>query len=228
MRKLFTTIMFLVAAVLSAWAQETPTFTILDSDGNEVESGSVVTITEWAMEADPETGELVSAGYLDSGLKLRKNCDEAKALAAVVDLTSIDNGVFCESIAGVTRESSEPVTYETGKSDFFGSEPRPVSLRWIPATADSYGVCEATVRFDVYERTGVFPPFRYEKVEDGPVVTIKFANEHPGELGIDLTERMDLTPKAHYLINGQQVATPRKGLNIVKYADGTTRKIMVK
>ena len=51
--------------------QPASTFTILDAEGNELESGSVVTVTEWAMVQDAETGELVPAGYMDSGLQLR-------------------------------------------------------------------------------------------------------------------------------------------------------------
>ena len=33
---------------------------------------------------------------------------------------------------------------------------------------------------------------------------------------------------SRYSVDGQQLATPTKGLNIVKYGDGTTRKVMVK
>lgn len=33
---------------------------------------------------------------------------------------------------------------------------------------------------------------------------------------------------SRYSVDGQQLATPAKGLNIVKYNDGTTRKVMVK
>ena len=205
--------------------QSASTFTLLDAEGNELESGSVVTVTEWAMVQDAETGELVPAGYMDSGLQLRKNVDDGVGLGAQVDLTVIDNGTFYEGIVGMARESTEAVSYETGKGDYYGTDPRPVNLHWTPASADAYGVCEATVQFNVYERTGIFPPFRYEKVEDGPVVTVKFVNEYSG---ISVAQQTDLMPTSRYLLSGQQITVPRKGLNIVKYADGSTRKVMVK
>ena len=210
MRKLFTFILSLVVATFSVSAQESPTFTILDAEGNELESGSVITITEWAMVQDAESGELVPAGYMDSGLQLRKNVDDGVGLGAQVDLTVIDNGTFSEGIVGMARESTEAVSYETGKGDYYGTDPRPVNLHWTPASADAYGVCEATVQFNVYERTGIFPPFRYEYS------------------GISAAQQTDLMPTSRYLLSGQQITVPRKGLNIVKYADGSTRKVMVK
>jgi hypothetical protein len=36
------------------------------------------------------------------------------------------------------------------------------------------------------------------------------------------------TETARYSANGQQVTAPVKGLNIVKYSDGSTRKVVVK
>ena len=140
-------------------------------------------------------------------LRARKNVRQQDvALATGMDATTLSN-------------------YETGKGDYYGTDPRPVNLHWTPASADAYGVCEATVQFNVYERTGIFPPFRYEKVEDGPVVTVKFVNEYSG---ISAAQQTDLMPTSRYLLSGQQITVPRKGLIIVKYADGSTRKVMVK
>jgi hypothetical protein len=56
-------------------------------------------------------------------------------------------------------------------------------------------------------------------------VTVKFVNEYSG---ISAAQQTDLMPTSRYLLSGQQITVPRKGLIIVKYADGSTRKVMVK
>lgn len=47
--------------------------------------------------------------------------------------------------------------------------------------------------------------------------------------GIDkTTTSTDVEEVSRYSLNGQRLAVPVKGLNIVKYSDGTVRKIVVK
>ena len=48
--------------------------------------------------------------------------------------------------------------------------------------------------------------------------------------GIDQTIPAETNQKevARYNLNGQQIHTPQKGINIIKYADGTTRKVVVR
>lgn len=50
-----------------------------------------------------------------------------------------------------------------------------------------------------------------------------------GSTGIeDVTTGTEATVVARYNVNGVQIATPVKGINIVKMSDGTTRKVLVK
>ena len=144
-----------MAACINASAQDTPTFTIVDAEGNAIENGAVVTVNTWAQEADAETGELKQADYMACPLQLRKNVENGVSMAASVTLTTIDNGTLYEAVGGVAKELTEPTSYSTGYSDNY------------------------SVKFDVYERSGFFPPFKYNKVEDGPSVTIRFVNEEP-------------------------------------------------
>ena len=48
-----------------------------------------------------------------------------------------------------------------------------------------------------------------------------------GETGID-EEKTHKKPVTYYTISGQRLLRPQKGINIVQYEDGTTRKIIVK
>ncbi len=204
------------------------TFSIVDAEGNVVKNGSTVTVNTWAQEADAETGELVQAAYMASGLQLRKNVENGVSMAASVTLTTIDNGTLYEAVGGVAKELTEPTSYSTGYSDNY-SELRPIDLRWTPAAADAYGACEVTVKFDVYERSGFFPPFKYNKVEDGPSVTIRFVNEDPTATSVSASELQGQSAApARYTLGGQRLTSPRRGLIIVRMADGSARKVLVK
>ncbi|MBQ8128507.1 MAG: hypothetical protein IJ176_08930 [Prevotella sp.] len=202
------------------------TFSIVDAEGNIV-NGTTVTVNTWAQEVDPETGELKQADYMACPLQLRKNVENGVSMAATITLTTIDNGTLYEAISGVAKESTEPATYRTGYRDNY-SELCDIDLRWSPAAADAYGACEVTVKFDVYERTGIFPPFKYNKVEDGPSVTIRFVNEDPTATAISSSELQSQPAVARYTLGGQLVTSPRRGLNIVRMADGSARKVLVK
>lgn len=47
--------------------------------------------------------------------------------------------------------------------------------------------------------------------------------------GIDkTTTSTDVEEVSRYSVNGQRLAVPVKGLNIVKYSDGSARKVVVK
>ena len=190
-----------MAACINASAQDTPTFTIVDAEGNVVKNGSTVTVNTWAQEADAETGELKQADYMACPLQLRKNVENGVSMAASVTLTTIDNGTLYEAVGGVAKELTEPTSYSTGYSDNY-SELRPIDLRWTPAAADAYGACEVTVKFDVYERSGFFPPFKYNKVEDGPSVTIRFVNEDPTATSVSASELQGQSAVARYTIDG--------------------------
>ena len=203
------------------------TFSIVDAEGNVVKNGSTVTVNTWAQEVDAETGELVQAAYMASGLQLRKNVENGVSMAASVTLTTIDNGTLYEAVGGVAKELTEPTSYSTGYSDNY-SDLRDIDLRWTPAAADAYGACEVTVKFDVYERSGFFPPFKYNKVEDGPSVTIRFVNEDPTATSISSSELQGQPAVARYTLDGQRLTSPRRGINIVRMADGSARKVLVK
>ena len=203
------------------------TFSIVDAKGNVVKNGSTVTVNTWAQEVDAETGEFVQAAYMACPLQLRKNVENGVSMAAGITLTSIDNGTLYEAVGGVAKESTEPTSYSTGYSDNY-SDLRDIDLRWTPAAADAYGACEVTVKFDVYERTGFFPPFKYNKIEDGPAVTVRFVNEDPTATAINASKWQGQPVVERYTLGGQRLTSPRSGLNIVRMADGSARKVIVK
>ena len=47
-------------------------------------------------------------------------------------------------------------------------------------------------------------------------------------LAEDIHAVRDVTEVARYTIDGRQVSEPVKGINIIRYSDGSTRKVFVK
>ncbi len=61
----------------------------------------------------------------------------------------------------------------------------------------------------------------------GSTITVFYTTD-PGATGIDgVTAVDDNKEVARYTIDGQLLSAPQKGINIVKYADGTTKKVLV-
>ena len=48
------------------------------------------------------------------------------------------------------------------------------------------------------------------------------------DISIDATDKSELIEIVRYNANGTQISAPVKGLNIIKYSDGTIKKIFVK
>ena len=61
----------------------------------------------------------------------------------------------------------------------------------------------------------------------GSKITILFTTDPAAGIdGVTTTESNEIV--ARYTLDGQKLSAPQKGINIVKYADGRTAKVMVK
>ena len=49
-----------------------------------------------------------------------------------------------------------------------------------------------------------------------------------GQQNLAISNNNDVKEVSRYSVNGQRLTAPTKGLNIVKYSDGSVRKEMVK
>lgn len=47
-------------------------------------------------------------------------------------------------------------------------------------------------------------------------------------IGSAVKSDVEKSPNAYYSIDGQRLSTPRKGINIIRFSDGTTKKVLVK
>lgn len=223
-------LLLFVAAMLVggvANAQIDNTLQFVDANGNVVEDGATVNgVVEYI-----ETPGYGGSYKVSTGLSVKNNSSEVVGASAEVDVTRMDNGrVDCcfPSQCGAIYDVG---SIETTAGTMNSGELKPFQTEWIPSDATSYGQCIATFRLILREDSvndwGL--PAAGDVIAQGPSVTVNFVfdEESAGIAGVETVENNE--PVGYYTLDGQKLSAPRKGtVNIVKYANGKTSKIVVK
>ena len=176
-------------------------------------------------------------------------CSSLQSLTLPSGVTQIGNSAFsgCSSLRSLTLPSG--VT-QLGNYVFFEcsslqSIELPSSLTQIEESAFQYYCTKIET---IYSHMTDPLPLRFDKtVMDNAILYIpkgsyqnyvladywkEFKNIKefdPETAGINNTHSTDNTKElSRYAVNGQRLATPAKGLNIVRYSDGTVKKVMEK
>ena len=89
--------------------------------------------------------------------------------------------------------------------------------------AFEYGKCIVEMQMEVGE-IGGFGTFTF--LEDGPKITVEFNNPDPA--GISETAGKTVTPVERYTLDGRTATATQKGIQIVRFSDGSVRKVAVK
>lgn len=225
-------LLLFVAAMLvggAANAQIDNTLQFVDANGNVIEDGATVNgVVEYI-----ETPGFGGSYRVNSGLYVKNNSSETAGVSVAGEITRMDNGrvdccfpLNCKSLysvgafdfeadAGVLEASAEPYLFNT---------------EWFPESNTSYGQCTATFTLMLREvvDNGFFETAG-KVIAQGPSVTVNFVfdEESAGIAGVETVENNE--PVGYYTLDGQKLSAPRKGaVNIVKYANGKTAKIVVK
>lgn len=121
----------------------------------------------------------------------------------------------CQAFQGVgTQTSPVKEVLENIKGDF--------SLNTeLQLAATDRGECEVTYQvFRCSDMDGSNP------VPGSKITVLYTVNQDTGISGVTTTESREVV--ARYTLDGQLLSAPQKGINIVKYADGRTEKVLVK
>lgn len=211
-----------VALIATKAAAIDNTFTFVDASGNSYNDGDTITLT---------TVEFVDDGLdayyqISSGLYVKNNTAEQIGAGIDFDIARIDNGNLSVCFPGNCYTYNTVGTYSQSGGYLDASVTKTLQTEWIMT---GYGECDATFTltvFDIsYNKYGL--PTYTQREEDGPTITVHFVYSDPAGIRAisSVTNRYEV---ARYTISGRQIDTPQKGLNIVKYSDGTVRKVIVK
>lgn len=202
------------------------------SDGTLIPDGAILIVD--SAEQSP-FGENI----MNSGLFLRNSGDEAVVVAIEVDISSLDAGTLQCCFPQNCQSYDAAGTYLT-PTGTLSANSSPLNLRteWIFFDSGYEGQATARFRVRIFRQDGLSP------LGYGPAVSVCFAS--PALTGIKsaiVNDTATLVPGfppssykpsssappalvGIYDISGRRLSDLQKGLNILRYSDGSTRKIM--
>lgn len=215
MKKLFTFCLSLVFGGLAftAQAQVDDVFQFCYEDGTIVPDGSTV-VCDDVSDYDPING----AYPIYSGLYIKNAGGTPGALSIKTNIRSISGGAlqFCfPTNCDMLTEVGERETARGGG---------PVSLNHnLQTEFFSYdgvnGYCEVT--YQVFRHTAMTGGETFP----GSTITVIYTTIPTSIDGVEAAGSNEEV--ARYTLDGRKLSAPQKGVNIVKYADGSTKKVVV-
>ncbi len=211
----------LAFAGLTANAQTDDTLRFIDSQGNAVESGSTITVTEL-------TDDGYQDPYIDSGLSVVNTTDGEVGAGLELTISEINGSLTCCFPGNCSAQTSVIEDHDNGTDIMSANETRIFHTNYTPF---AYSTCVATFRLKVYDVTYTDDKYQlpvYTFKSWGPQVTVNFiyADETSGIVNAETEAGNEVT--GYYTLQGKKIPSLQKGVNLVRYADGHTVKTAVK
>lgn len=229
MKKIFTLClsMMMGCMVASAQAPADEVFQFTDSKGTVIKDGSTITSKE-VHEID-WGGGLIEY-QVGSGVYLSNTSDALAGFEFVGNVKSVTNGAIqlcfpngCRTLNVGPFTSDFGAVYPTKDNESLND----IQLHLGVSDNDAEAKAEIelqVIRYDVaFNDYGM--PVKGENSYPGSKITINLV--YDGTAGInDVTVAGDSKEVARYTLDGRKLSAPQKGINIVKYADGRTVKVV--
>lgn len=220
MKKISTLLLPLLLFPLGMAAQVDHTFEFVDESGNIIADGSTITVDQ--MESD---------GFdifmsVPVGVKATTETTDGGCIKVIAD--NLPNGSFQICSFGNCVKTSTPGTFYSAKGALRAIDEATIAAEWMPL---DYATWTLTLQLQTVEREydDLSECYVYDKVKaDGPTITVRMVYTDPTGIASIETDNKQTAPIAHYSLSGQRLAQPVKGINIVRRADGSTVKTIVK
>lgn len=208
MKRFFTLLSLFMLGITAINADN---FVFVDKDGNVIEDGATITVTEFEEDA-------FGSVQLKSGLSV-KNVGAPSNYSVRIhnEITRIDNGnvqvcfpVYCHNYTAVGTNKSEEGTLST-------DEVKDIQSEWFP---ESYGECIVT-----YQAMALQPMANLYIEKGGPKVTIHYI--YSDQAGVTSLKN-HVEAVEYFNLQGRHTVQPQRGINIVRMSDGSVRKMLNK
>lgn len=165
---------------------------------------------------------------IPSGVYVNNTTEDQVFTSMEVTITKLDNGTISCCFPQTCQTSAQVGTFTTIGGSIDGNESKhTLQTEWIPESSTSYGEAKATFRIRMHapKISALGIASAGEVTGYGPSITITFVNADP--TGINAVSNMTVNqPVAIYNLRGEELSGMQKGVNIVRYADGTAKKVI--
>lgn len=225
MKKIFTLALALFAGSVFAGAQVDNTFSFVDADGNVVENGATLTRSE--VEEDMFMGPMVH-----SGLSVKKNVSGEVYARIDYTITEMTDGTGYQTCFGsCLPANTTPGEYRSAIPSGLG-DVTPLMDEWL-LDINYNGFAENPVANITpgSKMTIVYTVKKVSGMNDnsegvaGPTITVNFVYKDATSVG-SVEAEANGGVEAYYTLDGRRLVLPQKGINIVKYANGKTVKVL--
>ena len=166
------------------------------------------------------------AGITEIGSQAFQNCSGLTSLNLPAGITSIGDQAF-DGCSGLTSLTLPAGITSIGSAAFWGCSGLTsiyVCAEKVPEIGSNVFVGVGAKKCTLYVPMGTRADYRLAGFGDYFENIVEF-----DATGIDkTTTSTDVEEVARYSVNGQRLSAPTKGLNIVKYSDGSVKKVAVR
>lgn len=224
MKRLISLFVASIIYICMANAQVDNTLQFVDESGNIISDGSTVEGKLEYVDNGVEQYYQVS-----TGLYVKNNANADTGVGVEFTINNMDNGsINCCFPSNCIPASETGRLYTSGNDYMTANQTKSFATEWIPS---AYGKCSTTFKLKVMEikEEIIFgEPIRtYEFKAYGPSVTVNFTYDDKSTGISDITDS-NQKAVAYYTLDGKAIKEPQKGVNIVKYSNGKTTKVVVK
>lgn len=218
MKKFFTLCILFVVGCISMNAQS---FSFVDENGNVIENGTTLTMDKVDYQEDfvfnPDGSyEIAQVPIIHlGGINVKNTSSSEQNCSIYFNVTELPGGSFNACCAGNCSTMSSTGVMEK-KATAAAGENIDISSQteWVPG--DATGTC--VVKLSVKGANSLATDSE---------ITVNFV--YSGSTSVNgIHNDVNNEVVARYSIDGQLLNAPQKGINILKYADGRTEKVIVK
>lgn len=209
MKRLLIPVILLFAAMAPAMAQTDETFQFVDENGSVVPDGTTIVAT--TLVEDEFMGN-----NIPSGLYVKNTGETTAHVRLIYEVSQIDNGLVQVCFPVTCNSEGAVGSYNTAAGPMMADEERDLQSEWFP---EDYGTCKVKYRLELMEQRGIFPRQTYEKVADGPTVSVVFSYDDPAAVTslvqqhAPSAQRYDLLGRQH---KGQRAIVIDRGRKVVR------------
>lgn len=217
MKKLLTLFWGLLIA-LGIQAQSEFPVQFTDKEGNIIEDGSTLVLTDYVTDA-------FGSIEMPTNLYVKNMTTESVQIGGIYDIQTLDNGRFQTCFPENCVAQDKPGTYETNSGAMGADERMNMQTEWMPSED---GKCVVVYQLVTYKQDTLTKEWSID--QHGPAITLDFTLDMTGVSAARTVSKEAKT--VYYDLTGRQVANPSNGLFIktVTSQNGktVTKKLILK